>query len=97
MIVLQENNNGSTAETFREMIEASGLQIVFVNSEVPQRTSGPSLLLYRHHAQRRDAAGLGEGLGLSRNQPLPAAAHQQPERDPAFSTFHRMPCAKAAR
>jgi predicted RNA methylase len=38
VIVLQENNNGSTAETFREMIEASGLQIVFVDGCAPQRT-----------------------------------------------------------
>ena len=30
VIVLQENNRGSTAETFRPMIEASGLAIVFI-------------------------------------------------------------------
>jgi methylase of polypeptide subunit release factors len=39
VIVLQENNRGSTAETFRPMIEASGLSIVFVAECRPQRTS----------------------------------------------------------
>ena len=38
MIVLQENNRGSTAEMFRPMIEASGLKIVFVVDGKPQRT-----------------------------------------------------------
>jgi 16S rRNA G966 N2-methylase RsmD len=39
VIVLQENNRGSTAETFNPMIEASGLQTVFVSECRPQRTS----------------------------------------------------------
>ena len=39
VIVLQENNRGSTSETFRRMIEASGLSIVFVGECRPQRTS----------------------------------------------------------
>jgi methylase of polypeptide subunit release factors len=38
IIVLQENSLGSTAETFREMIEAAGLTIVFVDGGAPQRT-----------------------------------------------------------
>lgn len=38
VIVLQENNRGSTAEMFRPMIEASGLKIVFVVDGKPQRT-----------------------------------------------------------
>jgi tRNA1(Val) A37 N6-methylase TrmN6 len=38
VIVLQENNLGSTAETLRSMIEASGLAIVFVHGSAPQRT-----------------------------------------------------------
>jgi hypothetical protein len=38
VIVLQENNHGSTADDFRGMIEASGLQIVFVDGCAPQRT-----------------------------------------------------------
>ena len=39
VIVLQENNSGSTAETFREMIEASGLKIVFVENCAAERTA----------------------------------------------------------
>lgn len=39
VIVLQENNNGSTAATFRPMIEDVGLKVVFVNNEIPQITS----------------------------------------------------------
>jgi 16S rRNA G966 N2-methylase RsmD len=38
VIVLQENNHGSTAATFQGMIEEAGLQTVFVNNAVPQRT-----------------------------------------------------------
>jgi Methyltransferase small domain len=39
VIILQENNRGSTAETFREMIEAAGFSIVFVDGCAPERTS----------------------------------------------------------
>jgi methylase of polypeptide subunit release factors len=39
VIVLQENNRGSTVEMFREMIEAAGLQIVFVQDCAPQKTA----------------------------------------------------------
>jgi predicted RNA methylase len=38
MVVLQENNCGSTAETFRGMIERAGLSIVFVHGCEGQRT-----------------------------------------------------------
>ncbi|MEX0751868.1 MAG: methyltransferase [Xanthobacteraceae bacterium] len=38
VVVLQENNAGSTAETFRAMIEAAGLSIVFVHGCAPERT-----------------------------------------------------------
>jgi methylase of polypeptide subunit release factors len=38
VIVLQENNFGSTAETFREMVEAEGLEIVVVHGGMPVRT-----------------------------------------------------------
>ncbi len=38
VVVLQENNAGSTAETFRDMIEQAGLSIVFVDGCIPQRT-----------------------------------------------------------
>jgi predicted RNA methylase len=38
VILLQENNAGSTAETFRSMIEQAGLKIIFVQGGEPQRT-----------------------------------------------------------
>jgi tRNA1(Val) A37 N6-methylase TrmN6 len=38
VIILQENNLGSTTEMFRSMIEASGLAIVFVHGSAPERT-----------------------------------------------------------
>jgi len=38
IIILQENNAGSTAETFRSMIEHSGLSIAFVYGSAPERT-----------------------------------------------------------
>jgi SAM-dependent methyltransferase len=38
VIVLQENNRGSTAETFRPLIEQSGLETVFVAECRPRRT-----------------------------------------------------------
>lgn len=38
VIILQENTAGSTVETFRSVIEQSGLTIVFVQGSVPQRT-----------------------------------------------------------
>ncbi len=38
MIVLLENNQGSTAETFRAMIERAGLHIVFVHNCEGRRT-----------------------------------------------------------
>lgn len=38
VIILQENNNGSTAATFQPMINASGLKTVFVHNEIPTRT-----------------------------------------------------------
>jgi hypothetical protein len=38
MIVLLENNRGSTAQTFRNMLEAAGLHIVFVHNCEGRRT-----------------------------------------------------------
>ena len=43
VIVLQENNRGSTVETFREMIEQAGLSIAFVHGCAPRRTAHDSL------------------------------------------------------
>ena len=39
VIVLQENNRGSTVDMFREMIVAAGLQIVFVQDCAPGKTA----------------------------------------------------------
>jgi predicted RNA methylase len=39
VIILQENNHGSTSETFRPMIEQSGLVIVFTHGDLPFRTA----------------------------------------------------------
>src|SRR5664280_1221742 len=38
VVVLQENNRGSTVETFRQMIEQSGLKIVFTDGDSPTLT-----------------------------------------------------------
>lgn len=42
VIVLQENNRGSVVETFREMIEESGLEIVFTHGDHPALTERSS-------------------------------------------------------
>lgn len=39
MLIIQENNRGSTIETFRGMIEEAGLHVVFVDYCEPQRTA----------------------------------------------------------
>ena len=54
IIVLQENNHGSTAETFRSMIEASGLCIVFVHNCEGRRTPY-TRIYYIGIARRGDA------------------------------------------
>ncbi len=38
VIVLQENNCGSTVDTFRDMIARAGLKIVFTQNDSPKRT-----------------------------------------------------------
>jgi SAM-dependent methyltransferase len=43
MIVLLENNFGSTAETFRGMIEAAGFSILFVHNDEARRTPYPRI------------------------------------------------------
>jgi hypothetical protein len=39
VVVLQENNIGSTADTFAAMIAQAGLKTVFVQNCIPQRTA----------------------------------------------------------
>src|SRR5262245_60756426 len=41
VIVLQENNQGSTATEFRDMIADAGLSVRFVEGDEPQRTRDP--------------------------------------------------------
>ena len=54
MIVLLENNSGSTAETFRAMIEAAGLHVVFVHNCEARRT--PYTRIYYIGVARRGDA-----------------------------------------
>jgi len=54
IIVLLENNEGSTAETFRSMIEAAGLCIVFVHNCESRRTPY-TRVYYLGIARRGDA------------------------------------------
>jgi predicted RNA methylase len=42
IVVLQENNRGSTVEVFRQMIEQSGLEIVFTDGDSPTLTKESS-------------------------------------------------------
>ena len=39
VIILQENNHGSTVDTFRPMIEKSGLTVIFADGDLPFRTA----------------------------------------------------------
>jgi methylase of polypeptide subunit release factors len=64
IIVLQENNLGSTAETFHEMIETAGLAIVFVDGCAPQRTSA-SRIYYIGIMRRGDVVPVwASGAGI---------------------------------
>lgn len=55
VIVLLENNLGSTAETFRGMIEAEGFSIVFAHNDERRRTPYPRIY-FIGIARRGDAA-----------------------------------------
>jgi Methyltransferase small domain len=84
IIVLQENNLGSTAETFREMIEAAGLSIVFVDGCAPQRT--PHSRIYYMGIMRRGdivpawvngaGADAGSSSGSRSGEPRTARTHR---------------------
>jgi SAM-dependent methyltransferase len=84
IIVLQENNLGSTAETFREMIEAAGLAIVFVDGCAPQRT--PHSRIYYMGIMRRGdivpawvngaGADAGGSSGSRSGEPRTARTHR---------------------
>jgi hypothetical protein len=43
VVVLQENNRGSTIDSFRQMIESSGLEIVFLDGHSPTFTKDSEL------------------------------------------------------
>jgi predicted RNA methylase len=76
MIVLLENNLGSTAETFRGMIEAAGFSIVFVRNDENRRTPYPRIY-FIGIARRNDvvpawaiaAAGQGSQTAAQRIAP----------------------------
>lgn len=53
VVVLQENNRGSTVETFREMIAAAGLKIVFTHGDHHALT--PKSVFYFIGIMNRDA------------------------------------------
>jgi len=93
MIVLLENNRGSTAETFSNMIEAAGLHIVFVHNCEGRRTPYtrtyylgiarrgdvvPSWALLAAEARApTDLAGAPRGLLASSEQPDNLGSEQQ--------------------
>jgi len=54
LILLQENNAGSTADDFRPLAEAAGLSIVLVSGGLPART--PELRIYFIGVMRRGEA-----------------------------------------
>jgi predicted RNA methylase len=70
VIVLQENSGGSTAETFREMIEAAGLAIVFVDGCEPRLT--PDSRIYYIGIMRHGDAVPGWARAATVEEKLPA-------------------------
>jgi hypothetical protein len=66
IIVLLENNRGSTAETFRSMIEAAGLCIVFVHNCEGRRT--PYTRTYYLGIGRRGDGIPAWALALAKNR-----------------------------
>ena len=61
----KENNLGSTAETFREMIDTAGLSLVLVDGCAPQRT--PDSRIYYIGVMRRGdvVPGWASGAGIN--------------------------------
>jgi hypothetical protein len=53
VVVLQENNAGSTVESFRQMIEEAGLKIVFIDGDAPSLTR-ESIFYYIGIMRRED-------------------------------------------
>jgi Methyltransferase small domain len=53
VVVLQENNAGSTVESFRQMIEDAGLKIVFADGDLPDLTKD-SIFYYIGIMRRED-------------------------------------------
>ena len=62
VVVLQENNAGSTPATFAPMIAEAGLKLVFEQNASPTRTDGLAHVLSRHHAACRCDTRLGGRL-----------------------------------
>jgi SAM-dependent methyltransferase len=69
VIVLLENNRGSTAETFRNMLEAAGLSIVFVHNCEGRRTPY-TRTYYLGIARRGDTVPAWARLPVPRSAPI---------------------------
>jgi predicted RNA methylase len=75
IIVLLENNRGSTAETFRTMIEAAGLRIVFVHNCEGRRTPY-TRIYYLGIARQGDAVPSWARLAAATRAPIEFAGAQ---------------------
>ena len=65
VIVLQENNRGSTVDTFRHMIEQSGFEIFFTHGDHPIPTKESSFYFIGIGRQRSRPAWAGESAALA--------------------------------
>jgi SAM-dependent methyltransferase len=72
MIVLLENNLGSTAETFHDMIEVAGLSTVFVHNDEGRRTPYPRI--YFIGIGRRGDTAPAWALAAARRRDMAAAS-----------------------
>jgi hypothetical protein len=64
IIILLENNCGSTSETFRDMISSAGLDIVFVEFGSKRHTPFFLSIISASRASRGCRAGLGTGVNI---------------------------------
>ncbi|MFY9770735.1 MAG: methyltransferase [Xanthobacteraceae bacterium] len=85
IIVLLENNRGSTAETFRGMIEAAGLSIVFVHNCEGRRTPY-TRTYYVGIARRGDAV---PAWARPVHSPMSTDLHHSPPHTPASRVLRR--------
>lgn len=90
MIVLLENNLGSTADTFREMIEAAQLSIVFVHGCEGRRTPYPRI--YFIGAGRRGDTPPAWALAAGTPRHAAAARALSRTRSGMGTGFPKRPC-----